>query len=143
MLSENLRACWEKKNEPFSDDHHHHKFRDRPHPAGVHVPPESETQLAVAAGTRHPWRMSSIARPKASASSTHTAMITKWNKAAEVIYGYTFKELQGKPAFDLYADRDEMAKMMIPLRRDGFVKNYEITMKRKDGSTFPAVCPSR
>ena len=31
-----------------------------------------------------------------------------------------------------------MAKMMIPLRRDGSVKDYEITMKRKDGSTFPA-----
>ncbi|MGD0827011.1 MAG: PAS domain S-box protein [Desulfobaccales bacterium] len=64
--------------------------------------------------------------------------ITKWNKAAEVIYGYTFKELQGKPASDLYAHREEMAKMMIPLRRDGFVKHYEITMKRRDGSTFPA-----
>ncbi|MFZ0050557.1 MAG: PAS domain S-box protein, partial [Desulfobaccales bacterium] len=64
--------------------------------------------------------------------------ITKWNKASEVIYGYTFKELEGKPAFDLYADKDEMAKMMILLRRDGLVKHYEITMKRRDGSTFPA-----
>jgi diguanylate cyclase (GGDEF)-like protein/PAS domain S-box-containing protein len=64
--------------------------------------------------------------------------ITKWNKASEVIYGYTFKELEGKPASDLYADRDEMAKMLIPLRRDGLVKHYEITMKRRDGSTFPA-----
>jgi diguanylate cyclase (GGDEF)-like protein/PAS domain S-box-containing protein len=64
--------------------------------------------------------------------------ITKWNKASEVIYGYTFKELDGKLAFDLYANKDEMAKMMIPLRRDGSVKDYEITMKRKDGSTFPA-----
>ena len=64
--------------------------------------------------------------------------ITKWNKAAEVIYGYTFKELEGKPAFNLYADKDEMAKMMIPLHRDGLVEHYEITMKRRDGSTFPA-----
>ena len=64
--------------------------------------------------------------------------ITKWNKASEVIYGYTFKELEGKPAFDLYADKDEMAKMMILLHRDGLVKHYEITMKRRDGSAFPA-----
>ena len=27
--------------------------------------------------------------------------------------------------------------MLIQLRRDGYVKSYEITMKRKDGSTFP------
>jgi diguanylate cyclase (GGDEF)-like protein/PAS domain S-box-containing protein len=64
--------------------------------------------------------------------------ITKWNKASEVIYGYSFKELEGKSAFDIYADKDEMAKMLIPLRRDGLVKHYEITMKRRDGSTFPA-----
>ncbi len=64
--------------------------------------------------------------------------ITKWNKICEVIYGYTFKELEGKPAFNLYADKDEMQKMMILLRRDGFVKHHEITMKRKDGSIFPA-----
>jgi diguanylate cyclase (GGDEF)-like protein/PAS domain S-box-containing protein len=63
--------------------------------------------------------------------------VRKWNKAAEAIYGYTFKELQGKPAFELYADQEELAKMIEQLRRDGHVKNYEITMKRKDGSTFP------
>ena len=28
--------------------------------------------------------------------------------------------------------------MIRQLRRDGYVKNYEITMKRKDGSTFPS-----
>ena len=37
-------------------------------------------------------------------------LVRKWNKAAEEIYGYTFKELQGKPAFDLYADKDELAR---------------------------------
>ena len=29
---------------------------------------------------------------------------TRWNKAAEEIYGYTFEELKGRSAFDLYAD---------------------------------------
>jgi diguanylate cyclase (GGDEF)-like protein/PAS domain S-box-containing protein len=64
-------------------------------------------------------------------------VVTKWNKACENTYGYSYQDLQGKPAFDLYADKDELAKMTIQLRRDGFVKNYEITKKRKDGSTFP------
>ncbi len=64
-------------------------------------------------------------------------IVQKWNKACEQIYGYTYQDLQGKPAFDLYADKDELAKMMIQLRQHGFVKHYEITMKRKDGTTFP------
>jgi diguanylate cyclase (GGDEF)-like protein/PAS domain S-box-containing protein len=64
-------------------------------------------------------------------------VVEKWNKACEDIYGYSFDELQGKPAFDLYADKDELAKMLVQLRQDGFVRHYEIKMKRKDGSTFP------
>jgi diguanylate cyclase (GGDEF)-like protein/PAS domain S-box-containing protein len=63
-------------------------------------------------------------------------LVRKWNKAAEESYGYTFKELQGKPASDLYADKDELANMLVQLRRDDYVKNYEIKMKRKGGSTF-------
>ena len=63
--------------------------------------------------------------------------VQKWNKACELIYGYSYEDLRGRPAFDLYADKDELAKMLIQLRRDGSVKGYEITMRRKNGSTFP------
>jgi diguanylate cyclase (GGDEF)-like protein/PAS domain S-box-containing protein len=65
-------------------------------------------------------------------------VVKKWNKASEQIYGYTYEELRGKPAFDLYADKDDLAKMLIQLRRDGFIKDYEINMKRKNGEVFPA-----
>lgn len=63
-------------------------------------------------------------------------LVRKWNKAAEETYGYTFKELQGRPASDLYADKDELANMLIQLRRDDYVKNYEIEMRKKDGNTL-------
>ncbi len=64
-------------------------------------------------------------------------IVQKWNKACEFTYGYTYRDMQGKPVFDLYADKDELAKMMVKMRQQGFVKHYEITMKRKDGNTFP------
>ena len=39
--------------------------------------------------------------------------------------------------FDLYANKDALANMLIQLRHDGHVKNYEIEMKKKNGTTFP------
>jgi diguanylate cyclase (GGDEF)-like protein/PAS domain S-box-containing protein len=63
--------------------------------------------------------------------------LTSWNKAAEEMYGYTFAELQDKKAFELYADRDALDRMLNQLRRDGFVKHYEIDMRKKDGTILP------
>lgn len=67
----------------------------------------------------------------------HRGNLTRWNRAAEEMYGYSFAELQGKPTYDLYADRNELGKMLNQLRQAGFIKRYEICMKKKDGSTFP------
>lgn len=61
----------------------------------------------------------------------------RWNKTAEKIYGYSFEELKGKPAFELYADQNELKKMLDQLRREGFVRRYEINMKKKDGRIVP------
>jgi len=61
----------------------------------------------------------------------------KWNKMAAAIYGYTFEEMKGKSAFDLYADKNELEKMLMSLRREGSVKKWEIRMKRKDGKIIP------
>ncbi len=60
-----------------------------------------------------------------------------WNRRAEEIYGYAFHELAGKTAFDLYADAQELDKMLTVLRRDGVVREYEILMKKRDGSVVP------
>ena len=64
----------------------------------------------------------------------HRGIFTKWNKAAAEIFGYNSEDLIGKPAFNLYSDRNELEKMLNKLHQEGFVRNYEIDMKRKDGS---------
>jgi PAS domain S-box-containing protein len=61
----------------------------------------------------------------------------KWNKMAAEMYGYNFEEMKGKSYFDLYADKDELAKMLKRLREESFIKDYEINMQRKDGGIFP------
>ncbi|MGB7908743.1 MAG: PAS domain S-box protein [Syntrophobacteraceae bacterium] len=68
---------------------------------------------------------------------THGRFI-KWNKMAAELYGYTFEEMKGKSAFDLYADKDELEKMLMGLRREGSVKKCEIRMRRKDGKIIPS-----
>lgn len=60
-----------------------------------------------------------------------------WNRRAAEIYGYQFEELSGKTAFDLYADPEELRRMLARLQQDGVVREYEITMKKKDGSIVP------
>ncbi len=61
----------------------------------------------------------------------------RWNKMAEDLYGYTFEEMKGKSVFDLYADEDELEKMLVSLRRERSVKKWEMRMERKDGSIVP------
>lgn len=60
-----------------------------------------------------------------------------WNRRAAEIYGYQFDELTGKTAFELYADAAELDRMIAKLRNDGVVREYEIAMKKKDGSIVP------
>jgi PAS domain S-box-containing protein len=61
----------------------------------------------------------------------------RWNKMAEELYGYTFEEMRGMSGFDLYADQDELERMLRRLRREGLVKKWEMRMRRKDGSVVP------
>jgi two-component system cell cycle sensor histidine kinase/response regulator CckA len=61
----------------------------------------------------------------------------KWNKMAAELYGYSSEELRGTPSFNLYADKNELDKMLKQLRRDSIVKAYTISMKRKDGKIVP------
>jgi len=60
-----------------------------------------------------------------------------WNRRAAEIYGYRFEELTGKTAAELYADPQALERMLTRLRREGVVREYEIAMKKKDGSIVP------
>ena len=60
-----------------------------------------------------------------------------WNRRAEEIYGYASQELAGKTTFDLYPDPAALERMLGKLRQDGVVREYEIAMKKKDGSIVP------
>jgi PAS domain S-box-containing protein len=60
-----------------------------------------------------------------------------WNRRAIEIYGYRFEELAGKTAFELYADPGALQRMLARLHQDGVVREYEITMRKKDGSIVP------
>jgi PAS domain S-box-containing protein len=61
----------------------------------------------------------------------------RWNKMATELYGYSLEELTDKKIFDLYADKDELGRMLAELRQRGFVKRHEIHMKKKDGTIAP------
>jgi PAS domain S-box-containing protein len=60
-----------------------------------------------------------------------------WNRRAAEIYGYEQEELAGKTAFVLYADRTELDRMLKELRKNEFVREFEILMKKRDGSVVP------
>jgi len=60
-----------------------------------------------------------------------------WNRRAAEIYGYHFEELTSKTAFELYADAEELQQMLARLHHEGVVREYEITMQKKDGSIVP------
>ena len=62
---------------------------------------------------------------------------TRWNQAAAEVYGYRAENLAGQTAFDLYADKKALDKMLGHLRREGFVRGYEIDIRKKDGAIAP------
>jgi PAS domain S-box-containing protein len=71
-------------------------------------------------------------------AKTLDGTITSWNRAAEQIYGYSEKEILGKPiALLLHSDRpDEMTVILEKIRSGERVEHYETVRVRKDGKTI-------
>ncbi len=61
----------------------------------------------------------------------------RWNKRAEELFGYSFEELRGKSAFDLYADQMQLGSMLESLRDMGFVRDTEVSIRTKFGHILP------
>jgi two-component system, sporulation sensor kinase E len=64
--------------------------------------------------------------------------IHTWNRAAESIYGYTAREIIGRP-LDVLVPPDlleagEPARILSEVRRRGCIRNYETRRVRKDGT---------
>jgi two-component system, cell cycle sensor histidine kinase and response regulator CckA len=75
--------------------------------------------------------------PEGIAIVDRSGKFIKWNRMAEELYGYSFDEMRGISAFHLYADKEELERMLMRLRQTGSVKKWEMMMKRKDGRVVP------
>ena len=67
---------------------------------------------------------------------TLEGIITSWNRAAGLMYGYTPEEIVGKPVSILLApDRPrEMDEIFTKIRKGERVDHYETLRRRKDGT---------
>jgi PAS domain S-box-containing protein len=70
---------------------------------------------------------------------TLKGIITSWNAGAERMYGYSAKEVIGKPVSMLVPiDRpDEIPEVLECLKRGEIVDHFETVRVRKDGTEFP------
>ncbi len=61
--------------------------------------------------------------------------IIEANKALEEFFGYTEEELKKMDLKQLYKNPEERKHFFDRLKKDGFLKNYEVEYIRKDGKT--------
>jgi PAS domain S-box-containing protein len=68
-------------------------------------------------------------------------VVTSWNKAAEVLFGFTFDEIVGRSITSLIPpDRiDEEASILARIRRGEKINHFETERQRKDGLRFPVL----
>jgi PAS domain S-box-containing protein len=58
------------------------------------------------------------------------------NKAYEELLGYTLKELNHLNASELWRNPEDRRKMIDAVRSEGLLMDYEVELKRKDGTPF-------
>ena len=71
--------------------------------------------------------------------STVDGEIRDINFVAEELLGYTRDELLHLPAEKLYIDNDERKKFQKIIEEKGFLVDYELTMKKKDGTFIDCI----
>jgi two-component system, cell cycle sensor histidine kinase and response regulator CckA len=60
-----------------------------------------------------------------------------WNKRAAELFGYSTEEMKGRHYSSLYADERTRDDVLTLLREEGVVRQFEISMLRKDGNEMP------
>ena len=71
-------------------------------------------------------------------TKTLDGIITSWNKAAEVLFGFTQEEIIGKHISIIIPKQrlSEEEEIIVKIKAGEYVKHYETERLRKDGSTF-------
>jgi len=64
------------------------------------------------------------------------------NRSGEELFGYTRNELLEIDIFNIYSDPKDRARFQETIKEQGFVKDYEVTFKKKDGTPFECLITS-
>lgn len=65
--------------------------------------------------------------------------IIEYNPSAKEFFGYSDEEITDLSILDLYQDPEDRVALLEKLKAEGFVQNYELQLKKKDGSLIEAL----
>jgi|GEM_PF-3579192 len=71
--------------------------------------------------------------------STIEGRLIDVNPVAEEFFGYTKDELLTLDTRELYINAEERVRFQSDIEKDGFVRNYELTLKRSDGTLLQCI----
>ncbi len=65
--------------------------------------------------------------------------ILDYNPSARDFFGYTDEEIEAMAVIDIYADPNQRQDLIDTLKQKGFIHDYEIKLRKKDGSIIDAL----
>ncbi len=66
--------------------------------------------------------------------TTRDGTFLEINKAGLELFGYNRKEIVGQSAFKIYVNPDDRTKFQNEIEKNGYVRDYEIKFRKKDGT---------
>ena len=74
--------------------------------------------------------------------STEDGKLLDINEAGEKLFGYTKEELRRMNVENLYENKEDRNRFKKEIEKKGFVKDYEVRLKRKDGKIIDCLLSS-
>ncbi len=71
--------------------------------------------------------------------SSPDGKIIDYNMSAKDFFGYSDEEIRGMSILDFYHNPDDRTDLIEKLKARGYVENYELKLKKKDGSLIDAL----